>query len=141
MGERPDSGWRGAIAPRGDGGLTRLRLPRDVTETHVTNLLAGLDGLLLMQQPFAVVLELDDELVMSAALRRTLARSLADRRTGIRARCAAMAIVARTPTALGVHTALRWLAEASCPERVFGSAVDAETWARGLCGAGGGGTK
>jgi hypothetical protein len=102
-----------------------------VGETDVAALLVAFDERLRRQERFAVVIELDDALAMAAAVRRKLAVALEERSASTQQHCAAIAIVARTPAALGVHTAIRWLTDAPCPERVFAAGIDAEAWARG----------
>ncbi len=110
--------------------LARHRVPAKITEAQVDSLVGALDGLLARQEPFAIVIELDDEVGMTAPLRRKLALALDERARAIESHCASIAFVARTPTAIGAHTAIRWLAPAACPERVFASVADAEGWAR-----------
>lgn len=122
-----------------DASLHSVRLPASVGETDVASFLVALDARLERKERFALVIELDDALAMSAAVRRKLAVALEERNAASKVHCAAIAIVARTPAALGVHTAIRWLTDAPCPERVFSVGVDAEAWARGrLAGEGGG---
>ncbi len=129
MSGRNETSWR-AVGPNSDSALDHIRLPGEVTEAHVSGLVSAFDARIAANRSFAVVLELDDQIAMSAALRRTFARALVDRRAGLLARCRGIAIVARTPMAVGVHTAIRWLVDASSPERLFASGLDAETWAR-----------
>jgi hypothetical protein len=77
-----------------------------------------------------VLCEIDDDANVSAATRRTLARELAGRSDAIAKSVRAFAVIARTPASQGLHTALRWLTPAPCPERRFESTIDAEEWAR-----------
>jgi len=111
--------------------LARHRVPAKINEAQVDALVSALDALLVREEPFAIVIELDDEVGMTAPLRRKLALALDQRARAIEAHCAGLAFVARTPTATGAHTAIRWLAPTACPERVFTSVAEAEAWARG----------
>lgn len=110
--------------------ISRHRVPANVTEAHVDALLVALDALLARDERFALVIELDDAVGMTAALRRKVAVALDERSGGLRRRCVGLAFVARTPTALGAHTAIRWLTPAACAERVFASVTDADSWTR-----------
>lgn len=116
--------------------FARHRVPASVTESHVDGLLAALDRLLDRDAPFAIVVELDDAIGITAPLRRKLAVALDARSASMRKHCAALAFVAKTPGALGVHTALRWLTPAACSERVFMSSLEADEWAKARLAAG-----
>lgn len=110
--------------------VARHRIPAKMSESQIDALTSALDALLVRNEPFAVVVEIDDEVGLTAPLRRKLAMGLEHRADGLRAHCVALAFIARTPTATGAHTAIRWLTPAVCPERVFIASLDAENWAR-----------
>ena len=110
--------------------IARVRLTASFGEREVVLVVTALDKLLAHGGPHLVVCEIDDEINASAGSRRRLARELADRHDAIAKGVRAFAVVARTPTSQGLHTALRWLTPAPCPERRFDSMLEAEDWAR-----------
>lgn len=116
--------------------LALHRTPAVVRETHIVQLLKRIDESLDRREAHAMVWELDDEIDMSAAHRKSLADGLNSREGELGRYCRAIAVIARTAHARGVHTALRWLAPAACPERVFDNGRDAELWARSRIGGG-----
>jgi hypothetical protein len=101
-----------------------------MADREITSIIASLDKLLAQSGPHLVICEIDDEANATAAARRSFARALADRAEAIGKSVRAFAVVARTPAAQGLHTALRWMTPSPCPERRFVSSVEAEDWAR-----------
>lgn len=103
-----------------------------VRDTDITEMLARIDDAIRRREAHVMVLELDDAIEVSAASRRSLAEQLRAREDSLARYCRGIAVVARTPGARGVHTALRWLAPSPCPERAFESAPEAERWLSSL---------
>lgn len=114
------------------------RTPSVVRGTDIAELLKCIDESLRRREPHVIVWELDDEVDISAAHRKTLADGLNAREGEFVRYCRAFAIIARTAHARGVHTALRWLTPAVCPEHMFDNQRDAEHWAMGRLGGGAG---
>jgi hypothetical protein len=109
--------------------ITVHKTPKVMGEPEVNTMIAALDEAVRRREAFAMVLDLDDELELAPTLRRKLGQLLEARNTPLGRYCKGIAVVARTPHARGVHTALRWLVAAACPERSFASAREAEPWA------------
>jgi hypothetical protein len=110
------------------------RTPAVVHGTDIVEMLKRIDDSLKRRESHAIVWELDDEVEISAAHRKSLADGLNARESELVRYCRAFAIVARTAHARGVHTALRWLTPSVCPERTFDNPRDAENWAMGRVG-------
>ncbi len=105
------------------------KTPKAMGEADVSTMIAALDEAVRRREAFALVLDLDDELELAPTLRRKLGQLLEARNAPLARYCKGIAVVARTPHARGVHTALRWLVAAPCPERSFPSSREAEPWA------------
>src|SRR5688500_18558262 len=110
--------------------LSIHRSPAVIQPLHIAEMFRQIDESFRRNETHALILDFDDEIEVSAANRRTLANELRARNVSFARYCRAIAVLARTSHARGVHTALRWLAPATCPERAFESQAEAEEWAK-----------
>ena len=109
--------------------LSVHRAPAAMREADVNAMILAIDDLLRRREPHAIVLELDDAIDLPAVLRRKLAEQLTTRHDALVRYCRALSVIARTPNARGVLTALRWLVPAPSAERTFTNHLEAEQWA------------